>query len=86
MLRRYGKRLKIDNNRLFIIIGAVFFCMMAAITTLLVREYIFFKGQIEELAQIKDDYNNYVLALKRIIEDEDRGKELDVVANEKKNK
>ena len=69
---------------MFIIAAAVFFCIMACITTLLIREYYFFKNQIAQLAQIKDDYNNYVLALKRIIEDGDRGKELESVTNEKK--
>ena len=41
--------------------------MMCLVTGLLVNEYQFFKKQSEELLELKEDYRNYVLAVKKVV-------------------
>lgn len=56
--------MEISFNKLLII----FWCStMTVISGFLVAEYQFFKNQTVELEQLKDDYANYIIALKKIV-------------------
>lgn len=58
------------------------------ITLLLVIEYRFFKHQTEKMLEIKEDYRNYVVAVKKILHDyhknKERLEELETMLEEKK--
>ncbi len=51
---------------------------------LTMREYYFFKEQAQQLMQLKEDYNNYVLILKRLIVDAEKTKDETEPIGEKK--
>lgn len=61
-----------ECNKIIFIAIWVLFGVMAIVTGMLIVEYKFFKERVAELAQLKEDYNNYVLALKKTITECDR--------------
>lgn len=62
------------------------FSVMFVITMLLVKEYRFFKRQAEDLGLLKEDYNNYILALRRVLLDYEHSQEKEEMpTGEKKN-
>lgn len=60
------------GQRLLLLITVI---ICAASSGLLLREYIFFKKQVAEMVKARDDYNNYVYALKRIMIEYERFKD-----------
>lgn len=69
-------------------VAAVFlFIGMFGTTILLVREYWYFHTLTEELVQVKQDYNNYIIAFKRLVRDEEQNaesQEIDTLGEKKK--
>ena len=61
--------------RIVTIITTILAAVMAIIIILLMSEYIFFQREMERLLVIKEDYNNYTLALKKIIIEYERAHE-----------
>lgn len=65
-------------------------CLMMMLLTslLLIKEYFFFKTQSEKMFEIKEDYRNYVVAVKKILNDYHKNKErldeLETMLEEKK--
>jgi murein DD-endopeptidase MepM/ murein hydrolase activator NlpD len=57
------------RTNFFAAIVCFFVIVMVGITFLLINEYIFFKKEKERLLILKEDYNNYALALKKMILD-----------------
>jgi murein DD-endopeptidase MepM/ murein hydrolase activator NlpD len=62
----------LSGQRLLLLITVV---VCAASAGLLFREYMFFKKQVAEMIKARDDYNNYVYALKRIMIEYERFKD-----------
>lgn len=56
--------------------------VMTTTIILLIREYAFFKGEMDRLLALKEDYNNYTLALKKIILEYERAHENMVASSE----
>lgn len=74
----------------FIRIGLIIlsFCMVIT-TALLIVEYFYFKDQSAKMIEMKEDYRNYVVAVKKILNDyhktKERLEELETMLEEKKN-
>ncbi|MCX5922614.1 MAG: M23 family metallopeptidase [Candidatus Dependentiae bacterium] len=67
---------------------AVLVVVLCSLTSVLLYEYRFFKIQTEKMLELKEDYRNYVLAVKKILHDYNRTKvrleELETLVVEKK--
>ncbi len=76
------------NNRVKLFLITVALCM-SGVAILLISEYRFFKIQREKMLELKEDYRNYVLAVKKILNDyhttKERLDELESMLEEKKN-
>ena len=74
----------------YVIIAAGFMLSMVTIVTvLLVIEYRFFKQQAEKMVELKEEYRNYLLAVRKIVDEYNKTKDQEEVAvsddeNEKK--
>lgn len=64
--------MKYDTVRLVKVAALFFFISMTIITGLLFREYYYFHAHVDELVQIKQDYLNYIVAFKRLVNDEEQ--------------
>ncbi len=66
------------RNGYILVAAAVLGSIMLLLTGLLIVEYRFFVRQLDELTQLKQEYDNYLLLFKRMIlqeENQDSDKE-----------
>lgn len=81
--------MKQNHSHLFVGAAVAALVLLGILTALLTSEYIFFARQMEELAVVKEEYNNNVLALRRAIVDYDMARDAqaseEAVKLEKKN-
>lgn len=68
---------------------AIVVATLCVLTTMLIHEYHFFKRETEKMLGHKEDYRNYVIAVKKILHDYNKTKarleELETLVAEKKN-
>ncbi len=62
-------RLKSDFYRIHPVLSAGLFVSMVLVTVALTVEYRFFKSQVQELNELKSDYNSCISALRRQVAD-----------------
>lgn len=71
------------------IFGAFFALVLGTTLVLLISEYRFFKSQSAQMLELKDEYRNYVVAVKKILSDyyktKERLDEIETAMVEKKN-
>lgn len=84
-------RAYLQQNRQFVakVAGAFFALVLGTTLVLLISEYRFFKAQSAQMLELKDDYRNYVVAVKKILSDyyktKERLDEIETAMVEKKN-
>lgn len=79
-----------QNKVRLVKIGAGCFAfMLCAVLALLISEYRFFRQQSAQMVELKEDYRNYVVAVKRVLSDyyktKERLDEIETAMTEKKN-
>jgi hypothetical protein len=78
-----------NNSALLVKTGIVsIVCAMVITTSLLMFQYFYFKKETSKMMEVKEDYRNYVLAVKKILKDyhknKERLEELETFIEEKK--
>jgi hypothetical protein len=72
--------------RFYIACGITLLGIMSGVTFLLIKEYYYFKEQVEELATLKEEYAGHVITLKRMfLESEQLEEECEAPDEKKKN-
>ena len=73
-----------NSTKLFFYVhGAIIVCL-SVLSIFLIREYRYFAHQIKEFARLKEDYNSYVLALKKTLAETVKEAEQNIPAQKKK--
>lgn len=64
--------------------ASIFIGLMTIISFLLIWEYLYFRNQAEKMMELKEEYKNYLFAVKKIVDEYNKMKEEESSEVEKK--